>query len=162
MPIPEFVRRLRQKIGHDLLLLPAVSVVIFNAAQEVLLVQRRDNQRWELPSGLIEPGEEPAESVIREVLEETGLHVQPQRIIGVWAGADHGGAFPNGDQMLSVVFVFQARILSGEPRVNDDESLQVRFFAPHALPPIHEKQRERILHTLKGEAHAYFRPPTMI
>ena len=73
MPTPEFVLSLREKIGHDLLWLPAVTAVVLREDGRVLLARRSDNGNWGLVSGIVEPGEEPAVTAVRECLEETGV-----------------------------------------------------------------------------------------
>ena len=72
MPTPDFILRLREKIGHDLLWLPGVTAVVLDDRNRVLLGRRADNGRWTLITGILEPGEQPAVGVVREVLEETG------------------------------------------------------------------------------------------
>jgi ADP-ribose pyrophosphatase YjhB (NUDIX family) len=47
----------------------------------IVLVERRDGHGWALPGGHIEPGETPAEAAVRELREETGLHV-PHNVVG--------------------------------------------------------------------------------
>ena len=66
MPLSPYMRDIRAKIGHDVLLQPGVAAIIFNAAGQVLLQRRSDNGEWGLPGGIMEPGEEPAETVVRE------------------------------------------------------------------------------------------------
>ena len=53
--------------------------------ERVLLQRRDDNGRWGLPGGSVEPGESVRTAVIREVHEETGLDVEPLRLIGVYS-----------------------------------------------------------------------------
>jgi 8-oxo-dGTP pyrophosphatase MutT (NUDIX family) len=50
-------------------MLPGISAVLLNDAGELLLAQRRDNERWSLIAGAIDPGEQPADAVVREVYE---------------------------------------------------------------------------------------------
>lgn len=69
MPISEYIRNIRAKIGNDLLLLPGVTAVVINSRNEVLLQLRRDTQTWAPPSGGMEPGENLAQCAMREVLE---------------------------------------------------------------------------------------------
>lgn len=158
MPIPLYVQQMRAKIGHDLLFQPAVSAIIFNDAGHVLLQRRSDNGQWSIPGGMIEPGEDVADAVIREVYEETSLTVTPERIIGVWGGADHLITYPNGDQTAIISTTFLCRIVSGEPRINDDESLELCFFPTDALPTLDPRILERVEQALRNEPHAYFRP----
>lgn len=72
MPTPEFVQRLRRKIGTDLLWLAGATAVVFDG-QAVLLVKRADNGQWTPVTGIVDPGEHPAQTAAREVLEETGV-----------------------------------------------------------------------------------------
>ena len=68
MPTPDFVIELRKKIGHDLLWLPGVTGLVIDDAQRVLLVRRADNHRWTLVTGFLDPGEQPAAGIVREIL----------------------------------------------------------------------------------------------
>ena len=51
-----------------------------------LLQRRNDDGSWSLPAGAIDPGEGPAQAVVREAYEETGLHVVPEKVAGVFGG----------------------------------------------------------------------------
>jgi len=83
VPIPQYVLQLRETVGNDLLLVPAVSAIVFNDAGEVLLQRASSDGKWYLTGGAIDPGEQPADAAARELLEETGLIVEPYRFIGV-------------------------------------------------------------------------------
>src|SRR5258708_6502707 len=157
MSMSDYVHTIREKIGHDLLLLPGAVAVILNPAGEVLLQRRSDNGQWGLPGGAIDPGEEPADAVIREVREETGLDVLPERIVGVYSGPDHLITYPNGDQAMIVSVTFACRPIGGEARVNDDESLEVRYFPPDGLPPMAERNRFRLEHARRSDPRTHFR-----
>ena len=122
------MRDLRAKIGHDVILQPGVAAIIFNAAGQVLLQRRSDNGEWGLPGGIMEPGEEPAETLVREIREETALEVVPERIVGVYSGPEFVVRYPNGDEAAILSITFACRPVAGEPRVNDDESLEIRLF----------------------------------
>jgi 8-oxo-dGTP pyrophosphatase MutT (NUDIX family) len=58
---------------------PVAATVLLNDQDEVLLMWRHrfttDTWNWEIPSGIVEPGESLAEAAAREVMEETGYHV---------------------------------------------------------------------------------------
>src|SRR5215472_8463510 len=74
------------------------AAVIFDAPrQRVLLTRRADNGLWCLPSGGMEPGESVTDTCVREVLEETGLHVQVLRLIGVYSDSDRLLVYPDGN-----------------------------------------------------------------
>jgi 8-oxo-dGTP pyrophosphatase MutT (NUDIX family) len=149
MPISDYFLTLREKIGTDWILSPGASALIFNEAGEILLQERSDNGQWHLIGGAADPGEDPVDAVIREVYEETSLRVLPERLIGVYSGAENTVTYGNGDRVAYTITAFQCRIVEGEARVNDEESLQVRFFALDQLPDsLPYKHRRRIEHAL--------------
>ena len=142
MPISPYVKSLRDHIGHGLLLLPGVTAVVFDEAGRILLNERSDNGQWALIAGVMDPGEQPAETVVREVYEETAVHVVPERVTSVLTQPTT--TYPNGDHCEYVDITFRCRAIGGEARVNDDESLAVGWFALDDLPPINDLVRHRI------------------
>lgn len=80
-----YIIKIREKLGHELILIPSVAAVIKNE-QGKILFQYPGGEYWSLPAGAIEPGEAPEEAVIREVWEETGLKVQVKKQKGVFGG----------------------------------------------------------------------------
>ena len=72
--------------GHRPLLLPGVSGVVVGrddypkGREQVLLVRRADTGRWSVPAGIVEPGEQPADCITRELWEETRVRVRPERL----------------------------------------------------------------------------------
>ncbi|RJF41174.1 NUDIX domain-containing protein [Actinomyces sp. 2119] len=134
MATPDFILALREKIGHDLLWLPGVSIVVVDDDERVLLGRRSDNGHWAVVSGIPDPGEQPGAAARRECLEETGVEAEILGVASVSAGAPM--AFPNGDRCAFMDMTFVARPAPGSApaRVADDESTQVGWFAPDALP----------------------------
>jgi len=155
MPISDYLRNLRAKIGHDMVLMPGVSAIIFNAAGEILLQRTKDYAGWLLVGGAIDPGEEPADAIIREVREETSLEVVAERIVAIFT--DPPSQYPNGDVVMYLRIAFLCRPVSGEARVNDDESLEVRYFPLTDLPPLLPQDRICIDQASNGSLAAYFR-----
>lgn len=156
MGMSEYVRKLREKIGHELIFMSAASGVVINDASEILLQRRSDDGRWALPGGAIDPGEEPADAVIREVWEETGVTVMPERIISVESGPDYFVRYPNGDEAMVLAIVFACKPVRGEPQVNDEESLEVRYFPLNAMPELSERHRKRVELALRNDPHTHF------
>jgi len=135
VPVSEYIRKLRQQIGHELLLLPGVAAVIRNEAGEVLLVQASDGGQWGLPAGAVDPGECPAEALVREVWEETGLRVRPERIIGVFGGNPLlRTTYPNGDRCEYTAVVFFCHVVGGKLHARDGEAAALAWVAPDRLP----------------------------
>ena len=164
MPVSAYVKHIRAAIGGDLLLLPGVTAVVINERDEILLQLRRDSQTWAPPSGGVEPGETVAETAMREVYEETGITVAPERVVAVLSGRDYEVTYPNGDQMATVTTVFRCRPTgAAAPRVNDDESLAIRYFPRAALPENMLPRHKRIIAlALKDDdPETYFDPPSV-
>lgn len=159
MPIPDFIVELRAKIGHDLLWLPSVTAVVFNDAGHVLLVRRADNRKWTLVTGCLEPGEQPAAGAVREVAEETAVTADAVRLLGVEATAP--AVCANGDRVQWLDVAFACRAVGGQARVNDDESVEVGWFDPDALPePLGERQTRQLQRACDGEAVSWFAAST--
>ncbi|MDO8106423.1 NUDIX domain-containing protein [Isoptericola sp. b441] len=147
MPVPEFVLRLRDHVGTDPLWLPGVSAVVIDGDGQVLLGRRADNGRWAVVSGILEPGEEPGVAVARECREETGVEVEVLALTSV--ACSEPVVYPNGDRAQYLDVCFWCRPVAGEARVADDESTDVGWFPPDALPePLNPSTRERIDRTL--------------
>ena len=134
MPAPDYVLKLREKIGHDPLWLPGVRGVVVNGAGEILLGRRADNGKWALITGILEPGEEPAAGLVREIEEETGVVVEVERLLDVVVNGPV--TFPNGDVCTFLSVEYRCRYVSGEAKVNDDENLKVGWFSPRDLPDL--------------------------
>lgn len=134
MPISDYLRGLRARVGTDLLLVPGVSALIRDGSGRVLLQRRADDGQWGLPAGAIDPGETPAMAVRREVWEETGLRVEPVVVRGVFGGEGFRFTYPNGDVSEYTVVMFECRVLGGQLSCLDGESLELRWFAPAEMP----------------------------
>ena len=129
MPMSPYIRDLRAQLGTRRLLMPSVAGIVRDSRNRVLLVRQQDNGVWSTPGGIIEMEDTPADAVVREVWEETGLVVEPTRIIGVYGGPGFVVVYPNGDETQYVSCIFECEALSGEPRAGDDEISEVRFWS---------------------------------
>jgi 8-oxo-dGTP pyrophosphatase MutT (NUDIX family) len=115
---------------------PGVSAVIFDADGRVLLQQRTDNGRWGIPGGAVEFGESVLAALHREVLEETGLTIEVERLIGVYSHPDHHQivTYPDGNVFHFVSTCFAARPTGGTLTLGDETS-GLAWFAPPTWPP---------------------------
>jgi len=68
----------------------SVAAVVVDDTGRALLIRRRDNGHWEPPGGVLELGEEIVDGLRREVAEETGLHVEPSALTGVYKNMTQG------------------------------------------------------------------------
>ncbi len=154
MPISPYLKSLRDELGPRLLLLPGVTAVVLDDQHRVLLGQRSDNGNWTLIAGVMDPGEQPAETVVREVYEETAVHVVAERITSVLTQPPN--TYPNGDRCEYVDITFRCRAVGGEARVNDVESLRVGWYPLDDLPPITALSRRRLELALAPSEAAWF------
>lgn len=153
MPIPTFVVELRKHVGHAPLWLAGATAVILDG-EKVLLVRRADNGEWGPVSGIIEPGEEPGVSARREAEEEAGVRIEVDRLVEVTV--TDRLVYPNGDAVQYINFTFRCSYLSGDARVGDDESVDVRWFDVQNLPDMRADLRARIRVALDNEPETRF------
>jgi 8-oxo-dGTP diphosphatase len=130
MPISDHLHRVRAKVGHDLLILPAVTGLVFDDDGRVLLQRHGDSGRWVSPGGAVEVDETPSDAVVRELWEETGLWVEPTALLGIFGGPEFRVQYRNGDRTAYVIGVFECRVRGGALRLDGDESLELRYVAP--------------------------------
>ena len=108
---------------------PKVTAICIVERGEQVLMVKRGNQPgyglWGMPGGFVDRGEVVEEAAAREVLEETGLEVEIDRLVGLFSEAGHP----------VMVATFAARELGGDLKAGD-EALDVGFFSPADLPPL--------------------------
>ncbi len=155
MPISPYIAKLRTRIGHDLLLLPAVTAIILDDQNRALLHRSADDNRWYTIGGAIDPGEEPAAACIREVREETGLIVTIDRIVAV--GSSPVITYPNGDECQYISTAFLCNVTGGKLAVSE-ESHELRYFADDELDALNllPYQLQRLRHVLSGSREPLF------
>ena len=166
MTTPAFILELRRSIGHAPLWLIGVTAYVRNERGQILLGRRSDTGEWALVYGINEPGEQPADTVVREVREETGVDVQVTDLASV-TSSPSTLTYANGDQAQFMDHSFVCTLAPdghSEPRVGDDESLAVGWFNRDALPsPLADSTRERmalieryLTQAGRGDRHAMF------
>lgn len=153
MATPDFVLALRAKIGTDPLWLPG-AVAVVTRGDDVLMVRRADTGRWTPVTGIIDPGEEPADAAVRETLEETGVVAMPVRLASVAVSSEV--VYPNGDRTQYVDLTFRLTWVSGEPHPADGENTEARWFPRDALPEMTSEMRARVAAGLSDEPAARF------
>ena len=127
VPISPYIRQLRAQLGPRLLLLPSVSVHVFDSAGRLLLVRQREGELWSTPGGLIEPDESPSDAAVREAWEETGLLIQPERLLGLYGGPACLVRYANGDEVQYVISAIGARVIGGHAAADGDETVALCY-----------------------------------
>ena len=114
---------------------PGTNAIIFNGSREVFLEKRADYGVWGLPGGAVEVGESVQESLVREVYEETGLHVVVKRLVGIYSDPSRYSVvvYPDGHVVHCVTIGFECERVSGDLRISS-ESTDIGYFPTDALP----------------------------
>jgi ADP-ribose pyrophosphatase YjhB (NUDIX family) len=122
--------------------------VLFDEQERVLLMREKIDGRWSLPGGWADPGDAPSAAVSREVLEETGYHSSVVKLIACWDRDVQGNPPPLPVHVYKLFFLCRSDGAVQPPAAL--ETLDVGWFALHALPPlslgrVNEHQIERAL-----------------
>jgi len=161
LAISDYLRSLRAHIGSELVLLPSVAVMVRDATGRLLLVRDRATGLWQTVGGGMDPGEQPADAAVREAFEETGLLVEPTRVIGVYAGPLFCLTYPNGDRVSYVGISFRARVVGGAERPCQDEVDRLGWFDRDAALALAMAPHTRLLieDAFRDAPQAVFEPP---
>lgn len=129
-----YIKFLRQYVGHEAILTAGVGLFVFNDKKQILLEMRTDFNVWGFPGGAMELGESFEETAIRELKEETDLDIEELQMIKILSGKDTYREYPNGDKLYDITAIFVVTKYSGIPKVNDNESKELGWFDINNLP----------------------------
>jgi ADP-ribose pyrophosphatase YjhB (NUDIX family) len=138
----------------------AGAAAVIDDHSRILLMRRSDNRLWNMPGGILEVGETLAAGVVREVLEETGVHCEPVALVGIY---DNRRWESNVAQHI-YKFTFLCRPLDGGQVVETPshaiETLEIGWFAEDALPDDlftgHIRRIQDAYRIWRGEQKAHF------
>lgn len=155
MGVSPYVLRVRAALGSELLMLPSVTGIVFDTRDRILLVRQADGDMWSTPGGSVDPDETPANAVVRELWEETGLYTAPVKILGVHGGPACAVTYTNGDRTAYVATVFECEVRGGTLRTTSDETTDAAFigagdlsryrlsaWAQYVLPGLYDRSRQ--------------------
>jgi len=148
-----YVSSIREKIGHDLLILTGANVIILDDNNRVLL-QKRKSGSWGLLGGLLEIGETLEDTAIREVYEESNLKISDLHLVNVFSGPKYHFKLDNADEIYVITSVYYTREFKGELIADNNESLELQFFKLHELPDLEEEYRDYIDYFINSEQPA--------
>jgi 8-oxo-dGTP pyrophosphatase MutT (NUDIX family) len=151
MGISPHLARLRAAIGHELLVLPCVTVLPVDKQERILLARHAGHtDGWGTVGGAVDPGESPAEAAVREAREEIGVDIRLVRLLTVLGGPDYEVTYPNGDRVAYVPAVYEAEIVAGTPAPSDGELSEVAWFTRADLQTLQLSRFTRALLTVTG------------
>jgi 8-oxo-dGTP pyrophosphatase MutT (NUDIX family) len=143
-----YLGRLRQRIGHELALMPGAMVVLRSPDGRVLLTRRADDGTWCLPAGAAEPGGSFAQTAIEELREETRIAVAEADLVPFATLSEaglHTILYPNGDETHCFAVCVMAERWDGEPCPDGDEATAIEFADPRDPPtPLHPPTRHAL------------------
>ncbi len=130
----DYVKYIRSLVGNNKIIMNAGAAIIYNDKNEILLQLRGDDHFWGLPGGIMEMGETPKETAIREVYEETGYHVELNGYLGDYHNFNK--VWPGGDTAHIICFIYTGKIIGGEMVIDGGETLDLKWFNKSNLPDI--------------------------
>lgn len=127
--------------------------------EQILLIKRSDNGLWAIPGGLVEVGETLAEAAERELWEETGIHGQVTKLLGIFdSRLWHSKTKAH---LYHAIFLAETTNLTPQTSI---EATEVSFFGEDNLPELahgHHQRVPLIFKILRGEIPApYFDTPS--
>ncbi|MEM7533386.1 MAG: NUDIX domain-containing protein [Chloroflexota bacterium] len=147
------------RIGKTATLRVGCAAVIFDETRtKILLTRRDDNNQWCLPGGGMDPGESAEEACVRELWEETGVHVRVTRLIGIYTSPHRIAMYQDGNRVQMVSLFFEAVIESGELGLSD-EVTEFGYFSQDEIAELDlmENHLERIPDAFANQAGAFIR-----
>ena len=132
-PFEKIIRAFASEDGYQT---PKIDIraVLFQGEEEILLVREKiDGGRWTLPGGWADVGYTPFEVAAKEVQEETGLLVQPLRLLALFDKRKH--AHPPQPWYVYKAFI-HCEIRGGSLIQNTVETEGARWFKQDQLPNI--------------------------
>lgn len=131
----DYVKYIRDRVGHDTINLTGVNVLIINENNEVLLQKRGTfPYKWGLIGGITELGESLEDTAIREAKEETNLSIDNLTFLGTTSGKDCFIDFPNGDKAYFITIGYYTNSYTGGLKIDNLETKELRFFSYEDLP----------------------------
>lgn len=127
--VEEWMRQIGNGVAGYVTPKVAVGAVVGNDKEELLLVKRADNGVWLYPTGWADVGYSASEVAVKEVLEETGMEIEPVRLIAVLDGLRLGFT-----QVPLYSLVFHCRVVGGTLRRHPLECTDVGWFPEDGLP----------------------------
>ena len=145
-----YISNMRQYIGHAPMLSAGATIVVLKE-NRILLNLRSDTNTWGIPGGAIELGETLEETAARELKEETNLTASNFTLLNVFSGKDFYFKYPNGDELYSVVTLYLANNVTGDLRISDEESYELKYFGKGEMPNLESRAKVLIDWLIKNK-----------
>lgn len=144
----DYLKQLREKVGHMPLVIPHSVVILFNEQGEILLEERSDDGYFDFPGGGIDLNETGIDAAKRELFEETGLAAEELRLFNVYTGEITKYVYFNGDVIYGVDLVYLCYKYSGTLVPQKEEVKSLRFVNINEMPEKMSKRNKQIIKDL--------------
>jgi len=152
----DYIRWIREKVGHEKIILVVAGVIVFDDDGRVLLQKRsKIEELWGFPGGMMELGESAEETAVREVREETGLEVEITSLLGVYT--KYSDQYPNGDKAQPITIVFKGKAIGGKLKIDGEETHDLQFLHPDQAPKLFNPQSNDILEDIRQQRTTVYR-----
>lgn len=150
----DYVKYLREKVGHEQIILNYAGCIIENEKGQLLLQKRSDCNEWGFFGGIMELGESADEAARREVMEESGFDVDIHELLGIYT--KYFTTYSNGDAVQTVVHVFIASVKGKVGEIDSLETVEMRWFDKNDIPVLfNEQHRDGLADYLTGKRGFY-------
>ena len=129
----EYIKGLREKIGHDTIIQCAASIIVIDEKDRILLGKRCDNHLWGYAGGSVEIDEKVEDCALRELKEEFGLTADEIEFFMINSGKEAHYVYPNGDEVSNIEIIYLCHKYHGDIVLQADEMEEYAFFSPEEI-----------------------------
>jgi 8-oxo-dGTP pyrophosphatase MutT (NUDIX family) len=133
-----FRMSLDDRIKHIPFIQTGAAIIIRNENGQILLQERTDRNKWGLPGGCQDLGEDLRVTAVREAFEETGIKLEVNKIelIDTLSGESRKNSYPNGDIIYNNTSLYLADVtgIDISNLKGDSETKRLQFFYPEEVP----------------------------
>lgn len=133
-----FRMALDDRISHIPFIQTGAAIIIRNENGQILLQERTDRNKWGLPGGCQDLGEDLRITAVREAYEETGIKLDPNEIvlIDTLSGESRKNSYPNGDIVYNNTSLYLADVSIADTSSlkGDSETKRLKFFNLDEIP----------------------------
>ena len=133
-----FRMALDERISHIPFIQTGAAIIIRNKQGKILLQERTDRNKWGLPGGCQDLGEDLRDTAVREAYEETGIKLDSKKIvlIDTLSGNLRKNSYPNGDIVYNNTSLYLTDVnIDDETNLKgDSETKRLKFFSVEEIP----------------------------
>ncbi len=151
----DYIKKLRQYIGHEPLLVPHAVVVILNSLNEILFEVRADDGYLDFPGGAVDINETVEDAAKRELFEETGLIADELEQFKIYSGPITKYKYSNGDIIYGVDVFYICRKYHGVLKCQLNEVKTLKFLDIHDINGQLSMRNKQVVQDLKEYLNKY-------